>query len=159
MEEALIHALKEDGSYEVRAEAATVLGKIKGGNSLDPLLDAMSNDKNASVRAAAAEAVGAFESDRAVKPLINVLYFEKDDNVIVNAMKALKYSSDPRIADPLVAELDSGSERVRWQAIDLIERLRPPDAVDKLRRISEDNYESEGVRTKAKEALELLGDD
>ncbi len=111
------------------------------------------------MRAAAAEAAGLFESDKAVEPLINVLNFEKDDSVILNAIKALKYSTDPRIGEPLIAQLKSASERVRWQAIDLIENLRLKDAARQLREISGDVYESDGVRTKANEALELLGDE
>lgn len=157
-ESALIHALRTDPSLEVRATAALMLGKFKNDKALDPLIEAL-DDKNAPVRAAAAGSLGSLETPRAVDRLLDVVYFEKDDSVLVNAMKALKYSKDPRIVEPVIQALRSGSQRVRWQAIDVLEILRAPESVPALKSVAADKYESEGIKSRAKEVLQLMGAD
>ncbi|HLB25902.1 MAG TPA: HEAT repeat domain-containing protein [Nitrospirota bacterium] len=156
-EDALIESLKKDESYEVRAAAASLLGRFKSGKALAPLLDALTGDKSSAVRAAAAESLGMAENFQAVDRLIDALYFEKDEMVLVSALKSLKYSDDPRAAVPALNALKSGSPRVRWQAIEVLVTLRPPEAAGQLRRVAEDKSESAGIREKAMEALQLLG--
>jgi len=158
-EGALIQALASDESYEVRAVAASVLGKFKDGKAMPALLAALEKDKNESVRASAAESLGQMENPQAVNALLNTLYFEKDDTVILSAFKALKYSSDPRLTEPAVAALRSANPRVRWQAIDALEGVRPMSAAGQLKSIADDPGESDGIRHKAKEALQLMGAD
>jgi HEAT repeat protein len=155
-EAALIQAMKQDESFEVRAKAAGVLAKFKSGKSFEPLMDAM-EDKHASVRAAAAESLGMFDKPQAVDRLLDVLFFERDDTVIVSALKSLKYTQDRRLAGPVVQALKSGSAKVRWQAIDLLESLQPEEAVEPLKKIAQDRYEPDGLRAKAHEALQLMG--
>ncbi|HEY3346655.1 MAG TPA: HEAT repeat domain-containing protein [Nitrospirota bacterium] len=155
-EGSLMDALKKDESPEVRAMSASMLANFKTGRSLDPLIDALA-DKNASVRASAAEALGVLDKPRSVEKLLDVLYFEKDDYVVLNALKSLKYAVDPRLAGAAIGALRSSSQRVRWQAIDVLETLRTQDAVEPLKSLSEDKYESDGIKNKAREALQLLG--
>lgn len=155
-EAALIQAMKQDESFEVRAKAAGILGKFKSGKSFEPLMDAM-EDKHASVRAAAAESLGMFDNPQAVDRLLDVLYFERDDTVVVGALKSLKYTRDRRIAVPVIQALKSGSAKVRWQAIDVLESLMPEEAVEPLRKMAQDRYEADGLRAKAHEALQLMG--
>jgi len=156
---ALIQSLAEDKDYGVRAVSAAMLGKFKNSKSLDPLLKTLEKDASVSVRAAAAESLGLLEMPaRTVKPLLDVVYFEKDEMVVAGALKALKYSGDPRAGDAAVSVLRSPSAAVRWQAIDVIEEIRPKDAVGPLNEIAGDSYESEGVRHKAKLALQALGE-
>ena len=155
-ESALIRALKDDESYQVRATAAEVLGRYKDGKAVDPLVEAM-DDKSSQVRAAAAESLGNFDSRKGIDRLVDALSFERDDAVLVSALRSLKYSGDPRVIDPAIKALKSGSSRVRWTAIDVLEALRSPDSVEPLKTVEHDSYESEGVREKAKEALQLMG--
>jgi len=155
-EVALIKAMKQDESFEVRATAAEVLMKFKSGKSFEPLMDAL-EDKNASVRAAAAESIGMFDKPQAVDRLLDILFFEKDDSVIVSALKSLKYTQDPRLIRPAIQLLKSGSPKVRWQAVDVLEFLKPEEGVEPLRRMAEDRYEPDGLKAKAHEALQLMG--
>ena len=155
-ESALIRALKSDESYQVRATAAEVLGRYKDGKAVDPLVEAM-DDKSSQVRAAAAESLGSFDSHKAVDRLVDAVSFERDDAVLVGALRSLKYSGDPRVVDPAVKALKSGSSKVRWTAIDVLEVFRSPDSIEPLKAVEHDSYESEGVRDKAKEALQLMG--
>jgi HEAT repeat protein len=153
---ALMDALKNDESYEVRATAAAELSKYKVDNVLESLLTAL-GDKSAAVRAAAAESLGKLDKPQAVDRLLELLYFEKDEAVLICALRALKFCDDPRLEQPLVTALGSGSSKVRWQAIDVIEVFKPRSAVEPLRKMFEDEYESEGIRNKAREALDLMG--
>ena len=155
-EAALIQAMKLDENFEVRATAAGALGKFKSGKSFEPLMDAL-EDKNPSVRAAAAESLGMFDKPQAVDRLLDILFFEKDDSVVVSALKSLKYTQDPRLTKPVIQSLKSGSARVRWQAIDVLESLKPEEGVEPLRKIAEDRYEPDGLKAKAHEALQLMG--
>lgn len=154
---ALIEALAGDTDYGVRATAAAMLGKFKNSKSLDPLLRALEKDANISVRTAAAESLGMLEMPKTVKPLLDVVYFEKDDMLVAGALKALKYSGDPKAGDAAVYALGSTSAAVRWQAIDVIEEARPKEAAEPLEALSEDKYESEGIRHKARLALQMMG--
>jgi len=156
---ALIQALGSDTSYEVRANAAEALGLFDDGAALDPLIAALTGDKSTAVRAAAAESLGAMNRPEAVAPLLDVVSFEKDESIVVNALKSLKYYDDPRVAGPAIKSLRSASPKVRWQAIDVIEMLRPKDAVRPLKEIARDWHEEEGTRVKAKEALQIMGED
>jgi len=155
-EAALIQALKLDESFEVRATVAEILGKFRSGKSFQPLMDAM-DDKNASVRAAAAESLGMFVRPQAVDRLLDVLSFERDETVIVSALKSLKYTQDSRLAKPVIQTLKSGSSKVRWHAIDVLEYLKLEESVEPLKKISEDRYESDGLKAKAHEALQHMG--
>lgn len=155
-EAALIQALKQDESFEVRATAAGILGKFKSGKSFEPLMGAM-EDKHASVRAAATESLGMSVRPQAVDRLLDVLSFERDETVIVSALKTLKFTQDRRLANPVIQALKSGSFRVRWHAIDVLESLKPEECVEPLKKIAEDRYESDGLKAKAHEALQHMG--
>jgi HEAT repeat protein len=115
------------------------------------------DDGSAQVRAAAAESLWAYESDRAVSRLVDALSFEKDDTVLESAFRSVKYSNDPRMLAPALKALRSGSSRVRWAAIDALESLKSPDSVEPLKRVENDSCESEGIREKARQALQLMG--
>ena len=156
---ALIQVLNTDTSYEVRANAADMLGNSGDERALAPLITALTKDPSAAVRSAAAESLGAFNRPEAVGPLIDVVSFEEDDTVVVSALKALKYFDDPRISGPVVAALRSASSKVRWQAMDVIEVMKPKEAVRPVEDIEGDNREEEGNRAKAREVLQLLGVD
>lgn len=156
---ALVEALKNDADYGVRATSARMLGKFKSALSLKALIEAAEKDGNMSVRASSAEALGFIEMPAAVPPLMDIVRFEKDEFLVMSALKALKYYHDPRIPDAARAALESGSARVRWQAIDVLEELRDTGSVEMLTKIAGDDFESEGVRFKAKEALQMMGAD
>jgi len=155
-EVALIQALKKDESYEVRATAASMLGKFKSGKSIEPLLAAM-EDKSSSVRAAAADALGSYDRPEVIERLIDAIWFEKEEQVIVNALRSVKYYTDPRLTGPVIQALRSGSQKVRWQAIDVLETQKPRDCLEPLKQMADDKYESDGVRVKAREALDMMG--
>ncbi len=154
---ALIRALRDDESQEVRATAASELGKFTDEKIIEPLLTAVERDKSQAVRAAAAESLGSFDNPKVIDKLIDLAYFETDEQVLIGALKALKSSNDKRLADPVTKLLKSGSPRVRWEAIDVIETKMTPSAADALKGIADDRYESEGVRDKARGALNLRG--
>jgi len=159
IEAALISVLKTDASYEVRAQAASELAKFKeGGGALAPLEEAVGKDSSPAVRAAAAESLGEFDAKGAVDRLLEVLTFEKDDSVLVNALRALKSCDDTRLPPLVVDALGSASSKVRWEAIDMVEAGRIKSAVGVLKDIAHDKYESDGIRAKAKEALEMMGE-
>ncbi len=156
---ALVDSLKNDEDYGVRATAARMLGKFKNNASFKALRQAVEKDRNMSVRASAPEALGTIEMPIAVPVLIDIVYFEKDEFLVMSALKALKYYDDPRISEAARTALESGSAKVRWQAIDDLEELRDKGSADILTKIAEDDYEPEGIRSKAKEALQLMGAD
>jgi len=154
---ALVRALREDESREVRATAAAVLGKFNDDKAADALMEALDRDKDATVRAAAAESLNSTGSPKVTDRLLDIVYFETDEQVLIGALKSLRSSGDERLAEPLVKLLRSGSPKVRWQAIDVLEVVRAPGAVASLKEMADDRYETEGVRAKAREALGLLG--
>ena len=156
-ETVLITALSEDQSYEVRTAAATVLGGFKSGKAVGPLIRALKDDKSATVRAAAAESLGSYDKPEITDALVDSLTFEKDDSVLLNTLKSLKFASDSRVVRPAMTALRSASARVRWQAIDVLEMLKPAEAITEIKAIMDDESESEGVRSKAKEALDVIG--
>jgi len=156
-ESALIMALGSDKDYGVRAICAKMLGKFKSRNSYKALEKAFKRDKVSSVRTAAARSLGELEMDEAVATLIDAVEFDKDENVVAAALESLKYFQDDRIPDTAVDALRNASPKVRWDAIDVLEFQGASQYEDTLRQVMDDDYESEGIRNKAMEALQSMG--
>ena len=155
---ALVQAMRTDASYEVRATAAQTLGVFQSEPSIEPLIQTLDKDGSSAVRAAATESLGTMtDKPKAVDRLVDVLDFERDDTVLVNAMKALKFTQDPRVLEPVIKALRSGNAKLRWQALDTLEGQRASSSIPHIKRIAEDPRETDGIRAKANEALELIG--
>jgi HEAT repeat protein len=156
-ESALVMVLGSDKDYGVRAISAKMLGRFKSNRSFNALMKAFKEDKSSSVKAAAAESLGDLGMDKAVEPLIDTAMFSSDENVLAAAIKALKYFDDPGIPDAAAEGLRSSSPKVRWQAIDVLEYQGADEYADELAAIMNDDYEPEGIRAKAMEALQSMG--
>jgi len=156
-ESALVMAVNSDKDYGVRSISARMLGKFKSKRSFNALIKAFTRDKNSSVRTAAAEALGELEMEGALAPLLEVIEFEDDEKVVAAALRALKYFENDKVTDAAVGALRSTSPMVRWQAIDVLEYQGSMEHEDTLRYIMDDDYEPEGVRHKAMEALQSMG--
>lgn len=66
------HALLRDRSYKVRAQAAIILGKLKGPRSVELLIQAL-HDRDPGVRAVAASSLGKLRDPSALEALAGVM--------------------------------------------------------------------------------------
>ena len=145
--EPLIQALKDKDS-DVREGAAEVLVKI-GEPAVEPLIRAL-KDENQFVRWGAALALGEIGDKRAVEPLINALK-DEDSDVRMEAAEALDQMGwKPGYVTEKAYYLVAKKE---W---DEAVKLGEP-AVEPLINALKD--EDSGVRWKAAEALEEIGDE
>ena len=147
--ERLLKALKSD-DVDLRVGAAITLGKI---GKEEPLLEAL-KDPEWEVRWAAATSLGNLKSREAVEQLISLL---KDDSWEVRraAAIALGKIKDAKAVKPLAEALKS-ELMIRFEAARALIQIGS-EAVESLVNLL--SHEDDDVRTKAAEALGMIGDE
>ena len=126
--EPLINALRDEYSNVCRA-AAEALGKIGDKKAIEPLIIAL---RSLFIRYAAAEALGKIEPEwhktevakRQVPEFINALRNGCSD-VRIGAAEALGKIGDKKVIEPLIIALRDWDWRVRYAAIEALERIEP----------------------------------
>jgi len=99
----LINALN-DGSENVRVNAAWALGYIKSETAVQPLINAL-NDGSENVRNYAVRALGNIKPETAVQPLINALK-DESENVRNYAVRAIFNIKSETAVQPLINALN-----------------------------------------------------
>jgi hypothetical protein len=120
-EEGLAAALNDENE-SVRKAATKALGKIKGVDSIEPLIVALSDPGNAQVRRRAAESLGKIKDPRAVEPLIAALT-DKTVSVRKAAIDALKKIGDPRAIVPLLERFENEPQKNRQSIVYALDKL------------------------------------
>jgi len=90
----------------VRSEVARTLGKIKGDDVVDNLIESLKEDERASVRQAAAWALGEIKGEKVVDPLINTLRKDERGNVRSECATALDKIGGKQVVKPLLKTLN-----------------------------------------------------
>ncbi len=92
--------LLEDGSAQLRIEAAYAIGSIRDNNGIPVLVDAL-KDGDYRVRAEASASLGNFKNKRTASDLLDVVVNDKDRYVRSAALYALKKINDRKTVLPL----------------------------------------------------------
>jgi aminopeptidase N len=150
---------RKSEAWMVRAEAARVLGKIRGDAAFEHLKEAASQ-KHPKVRRAVAAALGEFQSPEAAAVLARLA--EKDPSYLVgaDAARALGETRQPSALEPLVSLLKATSwaDVKRAGALDGLSSLREEAAVPHV--MERTRYgNSSPTRRAAVAALARLSDD
>jgi HEAT repeat protein len=149
----LVIALK-DPDWDLRCNAAEILGKIKDPRAVEPLIAAL-KDKSSPVRVQAASALGEIKDPRAAEPLIAVLK-DKNCSVRESAVWALGEMKVPRSVEPLIASLKDDDENVRIRVIKALGKIKAPQSVEPLIALLKDKRED--FRRNAAWVLGEIGD-
>jgi HEAT repeat protein/lysophospholipase L1-like esterase len=178
-------ALHED-DWDIRKEAAVILGKINDPHTVDNLIRAI-KENSPNVRAAAADALGEIDAPETVKPLIEALNDEinfvrkravmslekkitprvidslistalrdKDQYVRRHALLSLAKINNPRVVECLIQSLNDTSFHNRRTAIIALGKTMDKRAVDPLIALLHDK--SKDIRAEAVEALGTIND-
>jgi HEAT repeat protein len=146
----LLAALEHDPTAEVRAAAASTLGRYvylsevedipeKYGRRVeDALLKAVRTSPDLEVRRRALEAI-AFSSRTEIPPLIEQAYRAPDLFMRVSAVFAMGRSADERWADIVINELTSSDAEVRFEAVRAAGELELRGAVNTLIGLAQDS--------------------
>jgi aminopeptidase N len=150
---------KKSEAWMTRAEAARVLGKIRGPDAFEHLRDA-AGTKHPKVRRAVASALGEFQTDEAAVVLSRLS--EKDSSYLVgaDAARALGETRRPAALKTLLSVLGATSwaDVKRAGALDGLAALRNEEAVAQV--IERTRYgHSSPTRRAAVAALARLSDD
>jgi HEAT repeat protein len=156
-----------DPSIEVRAAAATALGKFVYLGELEEaptpllrrveeaLLTCVQGADDLDVRRRALEALG-YSSRREVPALIEAGYQSKEDRMRVSAVFAMSRTFDAeRWAEAVLAELDNGVAEIRFEAARAAGELQLADAVFSLKPFVSD--EDQQLREAAIWSLSQIG--
>jgi hypothetical protein len=110
--EKLEKTLQSDPSFQVRVQAAAVLGKLGDREAVPILIQTMMEDKHEMVRATCAEALGRL-GDPAAKPALKAALSDPSTAVRAQAEQALKGLSGehPAVAAPAAADPPGKDER------------------------------------------------
>jgi HEAT repeat protein len=145
----LLDALQNDPAPEVRAAAASALGRFvylgetdeiparQARRVEDAVLAVAQGEDAPEVRRRALEAI-AFSGREEVPPLIEAAYHSSDELFRVSALFAMGRSADDRWAAQVLAELDSSRPEMRYEAARAAGELELTDAVASLARSAED---------------------
>jgi HEAT repeat protein len=146
----LIGILQQDDSEDVRAAAGGALGRfVLAGEleeipaaKLDQVVEALravidDPDETLEVRRRALEAIG-YSSAEGVPELLDEAYHDPDDLMRISAVFAMGRSADPQWAERVLAETDSDSPQMRFEAARACGELQYPDAVPALARLLDD---------------------
>jgi HEAT repeat protein len=85
----LIEALRQDGAYKLRLQAAVMLGRSGDGRAATPLVEALEKDPQYTVRAACATALANLKEPRAIAPLLTRMGMDPEAFVREEAARAL----------------------------------------------------------------------
>lgn len=142
--------MEHDPAEEVRAAAAAALGRYvylgemekipvsKGRRVQAALLAVVQSQQALEVRRRALEAL-AYSSQPSIAPLIAEAYASPHERLRVSAVFAMGRSADDeRWAQAVVAELDSVSPEIRFEAVRAAGELELEDAVPALTRMTQD---------------------
>jgi HEAT repeat protein len=116
-----------DSNEDARLAAVDALGKIGGGDVVEPLLTAL-NDASWNVRLNAVQALGQLRSRRAVQPLLQLYAKDDDPQVRYECLTSLGLIGDPAAAGVLVAGTSSKDPYVRMWAMDALCEMRDAHA-------------------------------
>jgi HEAT repeat protein len=145
----LIDFLQHDPSEDVRAAAALALGRYVYLGEVDEipaaqarrveaaLLAVIQSQEPLEVRRRALEAM-AYSSQPQVAPLIAEAYAASNERLRVSAVFAMGRSADERWTEPVLAELESVSPELRFEAVRAAGELELEDAVPALTRMTQD---------------------
>lgn len=146
----LIDVMQNDASEEVRAAAASSLGRFVLAGELEEIPAAKADQvvgalrdvieegvETIEVRRRALEAIG-YSSADGVSDLIGEAYGDEDDRMKASAVFAMGRSSDPHWADLVLNELDSPDAEMRYEAARACGELQNPGAVPALARLLDD---------------------
>lgn len=140
----LVHLLRTDDAVEVRAAAASALGRfiylgaveeIDQHQALlaeEALLDTIHHSaEDIEVRRRAVESV-AFSSEPAVAQIIENAYYDENEKMQVSAIFAMGRSADPHWRPQVIAELDNDNSEIRFEAARASGELEASEAITKL---------------------------
>lgn len=154
--DSLLRALK-DHDPEVRANAATALGKTKDKKAVEPLIISL-KDKEWEVRKNAVEALGEIRDGKAIIP-VTALLQDKKSKVEVSAKEALAkiiYGiAEDHDIDQLIRTLQSQEKIVRQITVSAMIDLKEEDTIAPL--IDSLNDRDPQVREDAAKALKNMG--
>ena len=149
----------------VRAEVARALGKIKGDDAKQGLIEALEEDERAAVRQGVAWSLGEIKGDDVIDPLIQAM--KKDDRGVVRqeAAEALGKIKGDKVVTPLVMTLQKDKfETARKKAAialrELKQELSDKGMVDVLARGAgpfEENQEVESIHNEVIASLKKQG--
>jgi HEAT repeat protein len=146
----LINMMREDPSIQVRAKAATSLGRFvllgelreidteKAAVVSEALLGViLSPNEDVEVRRRAVESI-AYLSDERVREIIEAAYYDDDERMRVSAVFAMGRSADPLWSSIVLRELESPYPEMRYEAARACGELEISDAVPILANLVED---------------------
>lgn len=146
----LVERLREDEAVEVRAAAATSLGRFIFLGELEKirsrprnlaynaLLDVcQSSDEHMEVQRRALESL-AYVGSKAVIALIRQAYTASEEKVRISAVFAMGRSADPRWEDQVQRELYNPNPEMRYEAAKACGELQLREAVSSLEDLTED---------------------
>jgi HEAT repeat protein len=146
----LIKMMREDPSIQVRAKAATSLGRFvllgelketdieKAASVSEALLEViLSPNEDVEVRRRAVESI-AYSSDERVREIIEAAYYDDDERMRVSAVFAMGRSADPLWSSIVLEELESPHPEMRYEAARACGELEILDAIPILAGLVED---------------------
>lgn len=142
-----------DGSWKVRSDAVSALGKIGGARAVESLIGEL-EDRDTFVRYHAAEALGNAGDSRAVEALIKSMGDENGD-VRRDSAGALGKLGDARAVDALINLLGDGYKGARQAAIEALAKIDGARTVDLLIGLLSDR--NPHARAEAAEVLGKIG--
>ncbi|MCS6914865.1 MAG: HEAT repeat domain-containing protein [Myxococcales bacterium] len=129
----LLQTLRSDPSYQVRLQAAAVLGKLGDRNAVPVLIQALIEDKHELVRATCADALGQL-ADAAARPALEAARADASSLVRARAAAALQrltmaaapvHPEEPSLPErSIVVALGRMGSKARGVTADLPKRLR-----------------------------------
>lgn len=146
----LIRLLREDPAAEVRAAAASALGRFvlageledwaqaRAAKVCETLLEVLENRRESlEVRRRALESL-AYASDERVSALIEAAYWDEEAKMRVSALFAMGRSADPRWASIVLRELHNDDPEMRYEAVRACGELQLAQAVPMLEKLVQD---------------------
>jgi aminopeptidase N len=143
--ESLGKALRDDGFWAVRQEAAKALGKFKGDKAREALITAAQGDVKSLVRRAAIKSLGKFKHDVTNVALRSIIAKDQSYYAVADGLRTLEeVDHDHCEADQLAAlELTSHRQEVLRAAIDGLVKLKSPEAGKRIANLLEGNISPE----------------
>lgn len=148
----LLARLKTSSNNLVRAHAARIIGKTKGGKYLFELIKAIS-DSSYIVRKEAVRALGIIKDYRAVNFIINASY-DYEDEVRIEVAKVLRNFEDTRVISCLVRMIKDLNERVVCESIYSLGVIGEHDTIVEVRKLLKS--ESSIIRRAALEVIKMM---